>query len=150
MILFAHMLLGAVVGSKIHSIPLAIILALLCHYFLDLFPHIEYPIEQIKEKNWKHSLGDFTKVAADFFLGILAIYLVSSNQPMVYICAIVAILPDGATLISSVFPSRPMALHDDIHTKKIHFLKYKKISVFWRILTQAISIATCTLLLFWR
>src|SRR3989344_8710480 len=74
MILLAHMLLGAVVGYYTKNIYLAIMLALLCHYFLDLFPHIEYDIKNIKEKKlekitprfFKGWFGFFTRAGAYF------------------------------------------------------------------------------------
>ena len=57
MILLVHLLFGAAVGSSVKNLPIAIILAFLGHYFLDLFPHIEYPIENIrkKQKSQEHS-----------------------------------------------------------------------------------------------
>ncbi|OGZ68562.1 MAG: hypothetical protein A3D44_01270 [Candidatus Staskawiczbacteria bacterium RIFCSPHIGHO2_02_FULL_42_22] len=147
MILLAHMLLGAVVGYQIENIPLAIVLAFLCHYFLDLFPHVEYSINNLHDKKWKKSLPDMAKVFLDFILGLGIIFLVSKNQPLIYIGALIAIVPDGLTLISYAFPNKVMAAHDYIHTKKIHYFKYKKISNFWRILTQVISVSICILVL---
>jgi len=147
MILLAHMLLGAVVGYYTKNIYLAIMLALLCHYFLDLFPHIEYDIKNIKEKNWKKSLPDFLRVGLDFLLGLALIFAFSKNQPMIYVGAIVAIVPDGLTVLSSVAPNKILSAHDWAHIKKIHFLKYKKISNVWRILTQVAATVICITLL---
>ncbi len=142
------MLLGAVVGAKVKNIPLAILLALLCHYFLDLFPHVEYSITKIKDKTWNKALPDFLKVLLDFLLGIFIISLFSKNQLMIYLCALVAIIPDGFTLLSSVFPNRILKFHDAIHTGKIiHYFKYKKISNVWRIATQVITVIVCIILL---
>ena len=148
MILLAHMLLGAVVGYYAQNIFLAIILAILCHYFLDLFPHIEYSINHITSSNWKKSLPDFLKVFLDFTLGILLIFLFSTGQPMIYICAIIAIVPDGLTLISYVSKNTWLAKHDYLHGEIIHYLtKQKKFPLFWRIFTQVTSIVICLLLL---
>jgi len=148
MILLAHMLLGAVVGYQIKNIPLAIILALLCHYFLDLFPHVEYNIDNITSSVWKKSLPDFLKVFLDFAFGIMLIFLFSKNQPMIYACAIIAIIPDGFTLISYASNNKWLAKHDKIHGGIIHYLtKQKKFPLFWRILTQMASVIVCLLLL---
>lgn len=126
MILLVHMLLGAAIALHIKNPILAIILAFLSHYFLDLFPHNEYNINNISEKRWKKTLPEFQKVFLDFLIGILLILLFSNNGLIIYICAFFAILPDGLSLL----------WHSNFHQDKVHFLKHKKISSFWRILTQ--------------
>lgn len=133
MILLVHLLLGALIGQKISNLFLAIILAFLSHYFLDLFPHIEYPIENITNKNWKKSLPDFLKVSLDFLAGIFLILIFSGNQPIIYVCAFFAILPDGLSLFH----------RSNFHNEKIHFLKNKKISNFWRIFSQVAAAIIC-------
>lgn len=148
MILLAHMLLGAVVGYYTQNVALAVVLAILCHYFLDIFPHIEYSINNITSSNWKKSLPDFLKVFLDFLLGLVLIFLFSSNQTMIYICAIVAIIPDGFTFISYATKNKWLAKHDYIHGEIIHHLtKQKKFPLFWRIFTQVASVIICIWLL---
>jgi len=146
MTLTPHLLLGAAIGSKIGNLPLAIVLAFLSHYLLDLIPHIEYPIDNISKKQWRKSLPDFLRVFLDFSFGVLLILIFSNNQPIIYVCALVALIPDSLTIISSIFPNRVLSAHDKIHTEKIHFLKYKKISVFWRISSQVLTIVISILL----
>ena len=63
MILLAHMLFGAATGSIIKNPILAIILALFGHYFLDLFPHVDYSVDNLKNKDWKKSLPDISKIS---------------------------------------------------------------------------------------
>lgn len=168
MILLAHMLFGAAIGTQISNPYFTIILAFLGHYFLDLFPHIEYSIDKIKDKNWEKSLPDISKVILDFVFGILIIFTFSRNQAIVYLCAFVALIPDALTIISSIFPNRILAQHDEIHTQKIHYFKYKKtralnklsarpstknfifsalVSIPFRILTQALVIIISIMLL---
>ena len=161
MILSAHLLLGAAVASKIKYAPLAIILALLSHYFLDLIPHIEYSINNIAKKQWQKSAPDILKVLLDFFFGILLILTFSNNQPIIYIGALIALIPDSLTIISSIYPrsgnpssreflatlNKVLSKHDQFHTKKIHFLKYKKIPTFWRILSQLLVVIISIILL---
>lgn len=146
MILLAHLLLGAVVGNYIKNVPLAILLALLCHYALDTIPHVEYSIKNLEEKNWKKSLPDFLKVFLDFSFGMALIALFSKNQPLIYICAIVAILPDATTLLGWIVPGKLLRLHYRFH-EKLHYFKYKKIPAFWRIFTQVATVIICVLLL---
>ncbi len=140
MILLVHMLFGAAIGASIKNIPLAITLAFLGHYFLDIFPHVEYNIENIHHKIWEKSLPDLLKIFADFCLGILIIFLFSKNQPLIYICCFVALIPDGLTIISYLKSIKALQIHDIIHTKKIHYLtKQKKFPIFWRIATQVLA-----------
>ncbi len=141
------MLFGAAIANMVSNTPLAILLALLSHYFLDLFPHIEYNIPNIKQKNWPNSIPDFLKVTLDFSLGLLIIFIFSNNQPLIYLAACIAIIPDGLTIITSIFPTF-LATHHKIHTQDIHYLtKKKKISNFWRIYTQAMAIVASMIML---
>ncbi len=140
MILLAHLLLGAAIGTAVKNPILAVILALLSHYLLDLLPHIEYPIENIKQKQWHKARKDFFKVAVDIISGIILILLFSKNYPIIYICAFFAILPDGFSLLSLTFPNKIFSKHDYFHTKKVHHLKDKKISRFWRIYIQVVLV----------
>lgn len=136
MLLTAHLLTGAVIASKIHPTPLALALAFLSHYFLDAIPHSEeYSIKNIRGKRWKKSALDFLKVGADICFGILLILLFSKNQPIIYAGAFSAILADGLTLFGLIFSNELLKHNDDFH-QKIHFLKHKKIPLFWKIFSQ--------------
>lgn len=147
MILLVHMLFGAAIGASIKVFPLAILLAFLGHYFLDLFPHIEYldgvenSIQSLKSDAWSKKIKDILKAFLDFFLGIVLIFLFSKNQPIVYICALAAILPDGLTIVHSLFPKLGLAPHHHIHGTRIHYLtKQKKFPIFWKIATQVLVV----------
>jgi hypothetical protein len=132
------MFFGAAIGAAVKNPFGAVFLALLGHYFIDIFPHIEYSINNIQNKNWRKSLLDFLKVLSDFLLGLLFIYLLSENQPIIYLCTLISLVPDGLTLLSKIFPNKILERHDKIHTETIHYLtKQKKFSLIWRIATQA-------------
>lgn len=146
MILLAHLLFGAAIGSLVENIFLALILAFLGHYFLDLFPHIEYNIENIKEKQWRKALPALLRVLTDFCIGILLIFIFSNNQPIVYFCALLSIIPDGLSFLYIIWPNKILAVNYNFHTK-IHFLKDKKISIFWRIFSQALAIIISVVIL---
>lgn len=136
MILLVHLLFGAAIGSVVKNVPLAIVLAFLGHYLLDFIPHTEYSLAGTGRYDWIKMWPNILKISIDFFSGILIILLFSNNQPIIYICAFFAILPDGFTVINNFIPNKITGWHDKLHTKKIHFLKYKKIPNFWRILSQ--------------
>lgn len=147
MILLVHMLLGAVVGTLVKNPLLAVVLAFFSHYFLDFFPHVEYSIENIEEKKWKKFLPDFLKILADFLGGITLIFLFSGNLPIVYTCAFFSIVPDGLSLMNDLTKNSLLQKHSIFHQKKIHFLKNKKISIFWRILNQLVIVAVSIILI---
>jgi len=131
------MIFGAAIGSIIKSPILAIILAFLGHYFLDLIPHVEYQAKNLENKQWKKALPDIMKVFLDFFCGVILIFIFSKNYPLVYICGFFAILPDLLFVASEITKINLLKLHDYFHGDNvIHFLKNKKISNFWRILSQ--------------
>ena len=133
------MLFGVALASLAKNPYLAIALAILCHYFADLFPHVEYDIDEIKNKDWKKSLPAFFRVVLDGSLGLLLISIFTNKSLIVFVCSFFAILPDGLSILSSIFPNKISAVHDILHLEKIHFLKNnKKISNFWRITTQII------------
>lgn len=147
MILLVHMLLGAAIGSSVKSIPLAIVLAFLSHYLLDLLPHIEYPMQNEWKKQWKKMLPDIIKVALDICAGLLLIFIFSKNQPIIYICAFFAILPDGLTVLNNLMPNKVLEFHRMLHIDKVHFLHNKKISKFWRITSQ-VAVIVVSIVLF--
>ncbi|MBI2626004.1 MAG: hypothetical protein HYW69_00210 [Candidatus Nealsonbacteria bacterium] len=116
MILTAHIITGAAVAAKISNPILAIPLALLSHYFLDSLPQTEYTIENIKKGRWNKSFFDFLKVFLDIFFGILIVTLFSSNNPAIFIAAFSAMIPDGITLLSILFPqNKSIMQHQKLH-----------------------------------
>ena len=147
MILIVHLLFGAAIGSVIKNMPLTILLAFLSHYLLDLLPHAEYDIENIEKRRWKRAITQIARMLLDFCSGILLILVFSNNQLIVYICAFFAILPDGLSILNLMRKSKILQYHSDFHQKKIHFLKYKKIPIFWRILSQVLVVIMSIILL---
>ncbi len=161
MILLVHLLMGAAIGHIIKNAPLAIVLAFLSHYFLDLFPHIEYDIENIKKKQWKMALPQFLAVFLDFLIGVLLISIfsgpstgastelsrMSSGQAIIYVCAFFSILPDGFSFLELLINPAILEKHSEFHQGKIHFLNNKKISRFWRIASQLSAVIVSVILL---
>jgi len=140
MILLVHMLFGVAVASLMPNIYLAILASFLSHYFLDFFPHVEYSINNIKEKNWKKSLPEFVKVFFDFTLGVVLILIFSEATLIVFLFAFFSILPDGISLLNAILKNKILDKHSWFHQKKIHFLSHKKIPIFWRFFTQIIAV----------
>ena len=153
MILICHLLFGAAIVTKIKFLPLAFLLAFLSHYFLDLIPHADYHIRNIKGKKWRKSLPDFLKIILDLSLGLFLISIFSKNQSIIFTGAFLAILSDGFNFLNFIFPTnRILKIHYNFH-RKIHFFKNpeesalgrpygvnKKISLFWRIFSQVLIV----------
>ena len=151
MILLVHMLFGAAVGYKVYSLTnsiwLAGFLALASHYFSDLFPHAEYltsvedTIKSVKNDLSGNRLKEISMVLLDFFLGFLFIFIVSTNQFFIYLFAFLALIPDGLTIVNSLFKIRILEAHQWFHGDIVQYLtKNKKFPVFWRIFTQVLAV----------
>ena len=146
MILLVHMLFGAAIGNLAQNIPLAIILAFLSHYFLDVFPHIEYDIEIMSKKQWQDKLASILKITLDLFAGLALISIFSNNHFIIYVCTFFSILPDGFTVLNNHFTNKLLRANYILH-QKIHFLKNKQFSVFWRIASQITFVLISLLLI---
>lgn len=139
MVLTPHILVGAAIASKIKFLPLALGMAFLSHYFLDLPPHLEYSIENIQQRRWKKSLPDFLKVFLDISLGAFLVFVLSKNFLIAGVGGFFAILPDGLVLLGLIFPNRLLKIHSNFH-QKIHFPKTKKVPLFFGIFSQFLII----------
>ena len=133
------MLFGAAIGSYINNIPVAILLAFLSHYLLDFIPHIDYSLKDTHKKGWVLFLPNISKIILDICSGIIIILIFSKNYPIIYICTFFSMLPDSFTVLNNLLPNKILESHFKLHNK-IHFLKDKKISNFWRILSQILIV----------
>lgn len=147
MILLVHLLLGAAIGQKISNPYMAIILALLSHYVLDLIPHFDYSLTDTDKRHWIRLWPNIIKISIDLAVGILLIVIFSANRLIIYTCAFFAALPDGLTVINSIFPGQYLELHRRFHIDIIHAKKDQKISNFWRILGEIIVVLISIILL---
>jgi len=140
MILIVHIIFGAAIGSLLaQNTALALLLAFLSHYFLDTMPHRDYPIGNGdlfgKNRQWAKMRPKLLRVALDFLAGILLIVLFSNGHPIIYLCGLVAAIPDSFTALKYLFPNKALEVHHKFH-QKIHFLDNKNIPLIWRISTQ--------------
>ncbi len=145
MILVPHLIISAIIAAKLNSLVLVAFFALLFHYILDFIPHKEYSIMNIKERSWKKSLPDFIKLGFDLIIGLSFVLLIKIAFNVSYLKILVAIffgtLPDFLGFLGwFIKENNILKKHSILHTKKIHFLKHKKIPAFWRISSQIIVI----------
>jgi hypothetical protein len=102
MLLFAHLIVGAVLGLKIQSIWLIILLSIFLHFAMDVIPHSHYTVENLQKKVNNKSGGDFAKVLADMFLGLVVCFFLiwhSANLWQALLGMLFSILPDSLTFI---------------------------------------------------
>jgi len=147
MILLVHMIFGAAIGSLSGNVYVGMIFALASHYFLDLFPHIEY-LESTEDSIKRKSSKDITWVTMDLLLGIGLIYLLSKNAGPGLLYGFAAIIPDGLTVATHLFPNTLLKKHHQIHSGPIHYLtKQKKFPIFWKIFSQIAAVLIAYFLL---
>ncbi|MFA5878327.1 MAG: hypothetical protein WC845_03105 [Candidatus Staskawiczbacteria bacterium] len=144
MILIPHLFFSAVIAAKIPFLPLAVILIVIGHYLLDMIPHTEYSISNIKKGNWKKTTPDFGRVAADLAIGTFLVLFIGEFTPtphyILFIGAFIGILPDILTVLGIIFPkNKLLKTHYKFH-KRLHFLEEKKISHFERVATQVLTV----------
>lgn len=143
MILIPHLLIGAVIATKIHPFALAAALALASHYVLDAVPHWDYSTLAVRQKRWKQSLPVFSKIALDFSLGMILIFLLAKNLLLAFTGVFFAVLPDGITIFVILFPrNKLLQKHHFLHDRICHWFRGRKIPLFWKILSQVLTMIT--------
>lgn len=142
MLLTPHILVGVAIITLIQNPILGLFLVFLSHYFLDIIPHTEYTIQNIKTRQWSKSLPDFLKVFSDIILGLVIIFLIIGYSPLILAAAFVAILPDGLTMLRYIFPvNKLLKKHLKIHTAIHTIYENKKLPSFLGIMSQVIVMA---------
>ncbi len=143
-----HLLIGATIATRIHPLPLALLLAFLSHYILDAIPHWDYSINKIKTKKWKESFLDFLKVILDSLLGIILILLFAPNVVLALGGAFFALIPDGMTFLTVLLPETKLfQKHHFLHSNICHWFRKRKIPLFWLFVSQIIIIFVALYLL---
>lgn len=99
MVLMPHMLVGAIVGSRMKNIWSVFVLSLASHYFLDFLPHWDY-LNKIDPDNLIH----LTKIGIDVILGFALVIILSlkysrKTRELIFFGAGVAIFPDFLNFI---------------------------------------------------
>ena len=146
MILTPHLLTGAAIASGISNPILGLSLAFLSHYFLDMLPHWEYSIKNVKSKNWIGAVPESMRIIADFSIGVLLILVMAERAPFALLGAGFGIVTDLLGFLGVVFPNKLLGYHDRLHAKT-HFLRYAKIPSAIGILSQILVVAMAAYLL---
>ena len=137
MLLTPHILAGVAIITNVQNPALGLILVFLSHYFFDCFPQTEYSIKNIKEGCWSKTMPDFLKVFSDITLAMFIVFFLINYNPLILAVIFLAILPDGITFLSCVFPKNKLFIaHQKVHNAINEIGENKKIPVFWGIFSQ--------------
>jgi len=150
MILTPHLLVGAAIGSKIHSWPEIAALAIVSHYLLDAIPHPEYKLRFLKaETTNRENAVDLLKLGVDFASGFFFVAFVgikSLNFPYMMFGMAMAVLPDFFQLLYRLYKNRALEIFQKIHD---YFHFEKKMAFAWRgIFTIIISLTSALAILY--
>ena len=128
MILFPHVLTGALIGSKFENLAAIFILAVFFHYLLDLLPHWDYLEKETgyaSQKNLFHFLLKATLELALSLLFVWFLFLKDSLFVWPYILWGIfwSILPDGMVFLNHLTKEKfgYLSIHQKFHDK-IHWL----------------------------
>jgi hypothetical protein len=114
MILAPHMIVGAVIGAKVHNFWLVAILSTISHFILDKMPHFDYLTNQEitnfrKGKKFKIIL----KTLIDVIVGLILLFVLVCNRQLtsaqlilVIVGVFFSVLPDFIWGLSMIFDSK--------------------------------------------
>lgn len=145
MIATPHILTGALIASKVHNLPLALILAFASHYLLDSLPHWEYKLKDMNRGKWKEGWKDLLVVFLDAMVGTIFVYLLSDNFFIAIIGSFLAGLPDLIMIVNIKLKSKILSYTEIFHSG-VHFLK-NKIPKIWGKIVEA-TVTAIVILLF--
>lgn len=167
MILTPHLIVGATIGAKIHSLWLVIILSLASHFILDKIFHWEYSsgknsfFRKFRETRDLKSLFMFVgQMIVDALVGLAIVFvsmkikglLDTESLKYVLIGCFFSILPDITLGTSFLFKNSTISKnYFIIHNKYLHFkreIEKEGKLTFLGIFTQIIVVVISLLLLF--
>jgi hypothetical protein len=145
MLLTPHILVGALLGSKIQSPWLVFIIAFISHFILDAIPHREYEIRSLKKKKInKKFFIDLLQVLTDLTIGMGATIFFVWHTPYrnhALLGMIAAILPDGLTFIYWRTKMPMLKALTNFHCLTVHPKNNKNTPLIWGLGSQLIIVA---------
>jgi len=131
MILICHLLTGAVLALKIKIMPVALLAAFFSHYILDLFPHSDYSIDNLKQKKWGKTPFEILKILIDGGMGVGLILILAQNQFLALAGGFLAVLPDFLNGLYFMIPNKPffapinklLKIHYNFHYYRVHLFR---------------------------
>lgn len=142
MILFPHMLVGAAIGSKIHSFWVIFVLGIIFHFLADALPHWEYEKDPGNLSSEKIPFF-VSKVFLDLLLGSIIIWWLLGSSPLrfyAFFGAFVSLLPDGFTLLN-ILSHRKLGILNKFHSfhKKVNIFENKNFPI-WGVIVEVLIV----------
>lgn len=156
MIFTPHIIVGAVIGSKIQNIGLIVFLGLLSHFILDKVPHWDYSVSvYIKSfrqiKSLKSLIPLASKISIDGIVGLLIVFFVLGYSPFILLGIFISILPDFVLGSILFFGHNKFSKKiSDFHEKFLHF-KHKSENeiTFLGLATEILTIIIAVTIALW-
>lgn len=156
MVLAPHIIVGALIGSRIHSFWIVAILGLVSHFVLDQIPHWDYlsyqdVINFKKGKKTKAILKTFIDVVVGLillFVFICSHQLTSDQLTLVIVGAFFSVLPDFIWGLSMIFDNKILSKYRDFNNRINYKSKKEDKPTLLELFTQIVVIAIALLLLF--
>ncbi|MFH1129139.1 MAG: hypothetical protein V1686_00160 [Patescibacteria group bacterium] len=156
MVLLPHIIVGAVIGSKIDSFGLVALLAIIFHFILDQIPHWDYLTYQDAvdfKKNKKIKI--ILKTSIDVIAGLIVFFVCVFNHQLdfrqimlVVVGIFFSVLPDFIWGLSMIFNNKIFSKYRDFNNKINYKSQKEGRPTFLELFTQIIVIAIALLLLF--
>jgi len=159
MILTPHILVGATIGIKTKKSLLIIILGLLSHFILDIIPHWDYSLSNIRHfsttKDYNLLFIDISKILIDVIIGLLIVIFILRKKimlnknyiPYVVLGIFVSVLPDILWVLAGFVENELLDKFVTFH----HHLHYKPqkegMVTFLGLITQIVTILIAILFL---
>jgi len=142
-----HFLIGAVIIQNF-NINAAVFLIIASHFIADLIPHLDYKINNIRQKNWNKAWKEMFFVSIDVFAAIFIVIILADNPILALIGGFIGIFPDILDLFHYMIPkSRILKAIWYFHSPIIHYFDRKKIPNIIRLLNQIIVFGIAIFLL---
>ncbi|MFC1789514.1 hypothetical protein ACFLYY_00880 [Patescibacteria group bacterium] len=144
MIATPHLLVGAILATKISNPFLGLTLAFLSHFILDLIPHSEYwMLAKNVSGKWNHSKKKIFVVVIDVMIGVLLLWFLSQNKILALVGGFLGVLADFDN-VYFLFPNftknKFFKLDQYSHKLFTHWFKGEKTPLFLGVTTQVIVI----------
>jgi hypothetical protein len=125
MILVPHIIVGAVIGGKIHNFWLVAILGLVSHFILDQIPHWDYLTHQeIVDFRKGKKIRTILKTSIDVIIGLIFLFIFICNHQfnfdqlvLIIVGVFFSILPDLVWGLSMIFNNKILLKYRDFNDK---------------------------------
>lgn len=167
MVLTTHSIIGASFAGLLATDPaLAFTVGLASHYLFDTIPHWDYELISVNRENGKLNfkdsnsgrLFDASRIALDFFVGLIASYyifvsLAGFSWTVIIAGVLGAIIPDFLQFLHAKINSWPLTwfqrLHDFFHADKRPYRQAQLKGILWQLGIIAVIIGLTFTSLAW-